>query len=121
MLDFFDVIAVSFFSKILIIPFSILIGLLVTFATKPESPETLKKFYNKIHPAGFWNINITKEKSEKESIIYPLTQAAVLALAVLLMIYGLIKFITGEPVLSLITIGIGLTTLILLTRKIYLS
>jgi len=121
LLDFFDVIAVSFFSKILIIPFSILIGLLVTFATKPESPETLKKFYNKIHPAGFWNINITKEKSEKESIIYPLTQAAVLALAVLLMIYGLIKFITGEPVLSLITIGIGLTTLILLTRKIYLS
>ena len=101
--------------------------LIVTFITKPESDKVLINFYSKIRPGGpGWNkviikSNITKEKSEKESIIYPLTQAAVLALAVLLMIYGLIKFITGEPVLSLITIGIGLTTLILLTRKIYLS
>ena len=76
---------------------------------------------NKTRSVLVSDLKVKGNITEKESIIYTLTQAAVLALAVLLMIYGLIKFITGEPVLSLITIGIGLTTLILLTRKIYLS
>lgn len=121
LLDAFEIVTISFFSKILIIPFSILIGLCVTLFTKPESHETLERFYNKINPAGCWGFNKKSKELKKEKILYPLIQSAFLASSILFMIYGLIKFISGELTLSLISFVVGMLILIVLTRKIYLS
>jgi SSS family solute:Na+ symporter len=40
--------------QIIVVPVSILTWLSVTYLTKPESKETLTKFYKKIHPWGMW-------------------------------------------------------------------
>ncbi|MEA1987324.1 MAG: sodium:solute symporter family protein [Candidatus Marinimicrobia bacterium] len=43
---------------------STLVWLIVTFLTKPEKPETLKKFYKKVHPGGIGWKQIAKEMPE---------------------------------------------------------
>lgn len=39
---------------LLIVPFSLLVTLIVTFLTKPEPEETLQRFYQTVAPGGWW-------------------------------------------------------------------
>jgi SSS family solute:Na+ symporter len=41
-------------SLFLIVAFTTIVWLLVTFVTKPENEETLKNFFRRIHPGGWW-------------------------------------------------------------------
>ena len=54
--------------------FTTIVWLIVTFSTKSESDETLKKFYTQVEPEGAWNsirekLNIPKEKSQIPALI----------------------------------------------------
>ena len=42
---------------------TVITSFIVSITTKPESIETLKTFYNRVKPNGFWNI-ITGEKNQ---------------------------------------------------------
>lgn len=41
-------------SLFLIVSFTTAVWLTVTFVTKPTDPETLRKFFTRIHPGGWW-------------------------------------------------------------------
>ncbi|GAG77576.1 unnamed protein product, partial [marine sediment metagenome] len=39
---------------LIIVPIAILVWLTVTFITKPEKESTLKEFYRRVQPGGWW-------------------------------------------------------------------
>jgi len=39
---------------LIIVPIAIMVWLIVTFITKPEKTDTLKEFYNRVQPGGWW-------------------------------------------------------------------
>ncbi|PCI97668.1 MAG: sodium:proline symporter [Flavobacteriales bacterium] len=87
--------------------FTTIIWLLVTFFTKPENDETLKKFYLQVEPEGAWNniktkLNIPKTKSQIPSLIICWISATTLTYSLLFFIgkmifqdyyYGIINLI----------------------------
>jgi Na+/proline symporter len=113
-----DIISVNFFTKIMIIPFSIFIGLIVTYMTPPETHKTLTKFYNKIKPDGFWNFDKKKVFPDSTNIFYPLMNSMLFASSILILIYGLIQFVTGNLLSSIVSIVLGCLILIKIVRKI---
>jgi hypothetical protein len=115
-----NVISVDFFTKIMIIPLSILIGLLATYVTPPETNKTLTKFYNQINPDGFWNFDNKKSSHNLKSITAPLISSIFLALSILLMIFGLIQFATGNVTLAIVFLVLGCLILIKLVKRINL-
>lgn len=119
-LEEMNVISVDFFTKIMIIPLSILIGLLVTYVTSPETNKTLTEFYNRIRPDGFWNFDNKKNSYSIRSIVTPLISSIFLALSILLMIFGLIQFATGNITLAIIFLALGCLILIKLIRRVNL-
>ncbi|MDP6684998.1 MAG: hypothetical protein QGH24_03545, partial [Candidatus Marinimicrobia bacterium] len=48
---------------LIIVPSAVLVWLTVTFFTKPESTETLTRFYERVHPGGWWNPIASKVQS----------------------------------------------------------
>ncbi len=75
--------------------FTTLVWLLVTFLTKPESDETLKKFYQQVEPEGAWNtirekLNIPKTKSQIPVLIVCWISATALTYSILFLIGKLI-------------------------------
>jgi SSS family solute:Na+ symporter len=75
--------------------FTTIIWLLVTFLTKPESDDTLTKFYQRVEPEGAWNtvrekLNIPKSKSQIPSLILCWISATALTYSTLFLIGKLI-------------------------------
>lgn len=75
--------------------FTTIVWLLVTFLTKPESEETLKKFYLRVEPEGAWNtikekLNIPKTKSQIPALIICWVSATALTYSTLFLIGKLI-------------------------------
>lgn len=53
---------------LLIVPISLCITALVTLVTQPESPETLRRFYTKVQPGGWWKPEHQTEAGQLESV-----------------------------------------------------
>ena len=106
--DYLGYLNISFTMKLIIIPISIIIGLIVTYMTKPEDEKVLTNFYDKIKPNGFWRKG---RNSISESIIPPLSNAIQLALSILILIYGIIQLATGYLLIGFISIIIGVIIL----------
>ncbi len=75
--------------------FTTIVWLLVTFLTKPESDETLKKFYRQVEPEGAWNtvrekLEIPKRKSQIPVLITCWISATALTYSTLFLIGKLI-------------------------------
>jgi Na+/proline symporter len=75
--------------------FTTMVWLIVTYFTKPESDETLKKFYNQIEPEGAWNnirekLNLEKQKSQIPALIICWLSATALTYSLLFFIGKLI-------------------------------
>jgi Na+/proline symporter len=71
--------------------FTTIIWLVVTFLTKPEKDETLKKFYLQVEPEGAWNsvkekLNINKTKSQIPALIICWISATALTYSTLFLI-----------------------------------
>ena len=113
--DYIGVLNISFTLKLIIIPISIFIGLVVTYLTKPEDEKVLENFYNKIRPNGFWREN---KNSISESITAPLLNAFQLSLSILILIYGIIKLATGSLFFGSLAITIGLAVLVYIIKDI---
>ena len=94
LLDFYGTIEISFIFKLLIIPISIAIGLLATFFTSPEDPSTLKYFYEKIRPDGFWKFS--NAQTNNDSFFSPILSSLMLASSILILIYAVIQLATGN-------------------------
>jgi len=75
--------------------FTTIVWISVTFLTKPESDETLKKFYTRVEPEGAWNdikekLNLPKTKSEIPALIICWISATALTYSLLFFIGKLI-------------------------------
>lgn len=114
-LDYLSVISLSFTLKLIIIPVSIFVGLIVTFLTKPEEDKVLDDFYNKIRPDGFWKQNKSKSIGK---IREPLFKAFQLSLSILTLIYGIIEIATGSFFSGTLSLVVGAFLLIHIVRRI---
>jgi Na+/proline symporter len=96
--------------------FTTIVWILVTFLTKPENDETLKKFYLQVEPQGAWNsirnkLNIPKTKSEIPSLITCWISAVTLTYSTLFMIG---KLIFQDYFFALINLGVAVISFIIL-------
>ena len=106
-LDYIGVLEATFFKKLLIIPISILMGLLATFYTKPTDLDQLKDFYFKVKPDGNWSIF---EKKEKSLSFKNIGNSFLFSFGIILMIYSIINISLGMFYIATIygLIGIGI-------------
>lgn len=96
--------------------FTTIIWILVTFLTKPENDETLKKFYLQVEPQGAWNsirnkLSIPKTKSQIPSLIICWLSAVSLTYSTLFLIG---KLIFQDYYYALINLGVFIFSLIIL-------
>lgn len=68
--------------------FSTIAWLIATFITKPESDETLKKFYAKVHPMGNWK-RFSDGIPSPDSLLPSLINIAMSLAAIFSFLYGL--------------------------------
>ena len=68
--------------------FSTIAWLIATFISKPESDETLKKFYAKVHPMGNWK-RFSDGIPSPDGLIPSLINIAMSLLAIFFFLYGL--------------------------------
>ncbi|MEX2605129.1 MAG: sodium:solute symporter family protein [Gracilimonas sp.] len=68
--------------------FSTIIWLVATFVTKPESDETLKKFYAKVHPMGNWK-RFSDGIPSPDGLLPSLVNIVMSVLAIFFFLYGL--------------------------------
>lgn len=96
--------------------FTTIVWLLVTFLTKPEHDDTLKKFYKQVEPQGAWNsirekLNIPKTKSQIPTLILCWLSAVSLTYSTLFFIG---KLIFQDYYYALINFGIAAISFIIL-------
>lgn len=96
--------------------FTTIVWILVTFLTKPENDETLKKFYLQVEPQGAWNsirekLAIPKTKSQIPSLIICWLSAVSLTYSTLFLIG---KLIFQDYYYALINLGVFIFSLIIL-------
>jgi Na+/proline symporter len=114
-LDYLNVLSINFTLKLIIIPISILIGLIVTLITSPEDDKVLNDFYNKIRPDGFWKQNKSRSIGKVGA---PLFKAFQLSLSILILIYSIIELATGSFFSGTLCLFIGSILLIYIIRRI---
>lgn len=96
--------------------FTTIAWLSVTFLTKPENDETLKKFYKQVEPLGAWNsvrerLNLPKTKSQIPALIACWISAVTLTYSTLFFIG---KLIFEEYYYAIINLVIGVISFIVL-------
>jgi SSS family solute:Na+ symporter len=96
--------------------FTTIVWIIVTFLTKPESDQTLKKFYTQVEPQGAWNsirekLNIPKTKSEIPALILCWLSATALTYSTLFFIG---KLIFQEYYYAMINLIIAVISLLIL-------
>lgn len=85
-------------SLFIIVGFTTIVWLAVTFLTKPTDDETLKSFFRRIHPGGFWKpvaekLPDVQQDSGLASLAFDWIAGVVLVYS---MLFGFGKFILGE-------------------------
>ncbi len=96
--------------------FTTIVWILVTFLTKPENDETLKKFYLQVEPQGAWNsvrekLAIPKTKSQIPVLIICWISAVSLTYSTLFLIG---KLIFQDYYYAIINLGIAILSFIIL-------
>ncbi|MBE7442040.1 MAG: Na+:solute symporter [Flavobacteriales bacterium] len=96
--------------------FTTIAWLSVTFLTKPENDETLKKFYQQVEPLGAWNsvrekLSLPKTKSQIPALIACWISAVTLTYSTLFFIG---KLIFEEYYYAIINLVIGVISFIVL-------
>jgi len=96
--------------------FTTIVWLLVTYLTKPESDETLKKFYIQVEPEGGWNnirekLGLPKTKSQIPILIICWISATALTYSTLFLIG---KLIFQDYYHAIINLVIAITSFIIL-------
>ncbi len=87
-------------SLFIIVGFTTIVWIVVTFITKPTDAEILKTFFRRIHPGGFWQpvaekLPDVKQDSGLASLAFDWLAGVVLVYS---MLFGFGKFILGEYV-----------------------
>jgi len=77
----------------------------VTFLTKPESDQTLQKFFNQVRPGGPGWKRFTADGKPVEPIWPAVLKVAVSALAIICFLYGM-----GQVFFGSVKLGVGLIT-----------
>ena len=97
-------------SLIIIVAWSTIVWLIVTFFTKPTKEEKLKEFYKKVHPGGIgWrkmSKNMTEVKGDTGYLNLFINWIAG-CLMVMFCLFGIGKIIFGEFVTGFSFIGIS--------------
>ena len=96
--------------------FTTIIWLIVTFITKPEKEETLKRFYQQVEPEGAWNsirkkLELPESKSQIPVLIICWISAATLTYTILFFIG---KLIFQDYFYAFINLGIALISFLIL-------
>jgi Na+/proline symporter len=96
--------------------FTTVVWLTVTFLSKPESDDTLKKFYTQVEPQGAWNsirekLNIPKTKSQIPALILCWLSATALTYSTLFFIG---KLIFQEYYYAIINLIVAIISLLIL-------
>jgi Na+/proline symporter len=96
--------------------FTTIVWILVTFLTKPEHDETLKRFYLQVEPQGAWNsirekLAIPKTKSQIPVLLLCWISAVSLTYSTLFLIG---KLIFQDYYYALINLGIAVVSFIIL-------
>lgn len=96
--------------------FTTIVWLIVTYFTKPESDNTLKKFYQQVEPEGAWNsirekLNIPKTKSQIPALIICWISATALTYSLLFFIG---KLIFQDYTYALINLTISIISFLVL-------
>ncbi len=94
---------------LIIVPLSILAWLTVTFLTRPEKKTTLKAFYQRVQPGGWW----APVSQEIEQTLEPVSKGFFMNwISGLALVWGA-TFAIGHLIFGNIGIGLGLTILAL--------
>jgi solute:Na+ symporter, SSS family len=98
-------------SLFLIVAFTTVSWLVVTFLTKPTDFDVLKKFFERIHPGGFWKPIATRVPDVKQdSGLWALTlDWAVGVVLIYSTLFGIGKLIFGDLVTALILFAVSIT------------
>lgn len=96
--------------------FTTIVWLIVTFLTKPESDDTLKKFYRQVEPEGAWNsirekLNLEERKSQIPELIICWLSATALTYSLLFFIG---KLIFQDYTYALINLAISIVSFFIL-------
>ena len=87
-------------SLFLIVGFTTIVWIVVTFLTKPTDMETLRKFFTRIHPGGWWKPVADQLPNVKQDTGY--SKLMVDWLAGVLLVYNVL-FGTGKLILGDVT------------------
>lgn len=102
--------------QILVVPFSIICWVTVTFLTSAEPQSTLVKFYKKVNPWGFWSpvTDSLVEIKEKESLRFLLVNWLLGVVTLICLMTGVGKIVFGffEIGIALISVSIISGTLL---------
>lgn len=103
--------SVDEYQTVVIAVFSIVVWLLVTMLTRPESPKTLEAFYRKVHPASFgWGPirKLAPDVVPDDRTFVPSLLAAALAIAIVYCVLPATgAFIFGDVTEGAILLGIA--------------
>jgi solute:Na+ symporter, SSS family len=100
-------------SLFLIVGFTTCVWLLVTFLTKPTDFETLKKFFERIHPGGFWKpiaskVPHIKQDTGSGALIVDWIVGIILIYSCL---FGIGKLILGDTMTALFLMSVAAASL----------
>ena len=103
-------------SLFLIVSFTTVVWLIVTFVTKPTDPETLKKFFTRIHPGGWWKPVAEKLPEVRQDSGYGKLVVDWIAgiLLVYNILFGLGKLILGDYSTALMFFVIAAVAVVIL-------
>ena len=117
----FKGISLEFSHQIIVVPISIVIWLVVTFLTKPESEGTLLKFYKKIRPWGWWSPIAKMNPDIERTSFIPIVINILLGVSfIFFAMIGIGKLLLGTPYIGAFMILISICSGILIyinTRK----
>lgn len=103
--------------------FSTICWIGVTFLTRPESDQTLQKFFNRVRPGGPGWKRFTKDGKPVEPIWPAVIKVAISALAIICALYGMGQIFFGSALLGSGLIVLSIIILIYIvkgvTQKVY--
>lgn len=97
--------------------FSTIAWLIATFVTRPESQETLERYYAKVTPMGNWKAFSKGEKSE-DQLLPSMLNVAGSFLAILSYLFGLGQILFGHVIGGFFLIVAGTVILWMIVKKI---
>ncbi|PCI36868.1 MAG: sodium transporter [Elusimicrobia bacterium] len=90
--------------------FSTVCALIATFLTPPEDEATLKAFYEKVKPVGWWG-SIGEEEKDLSGFKTSAAAWALVSASVYLLMFSVGKFVLGAPALGAVLLVLGAASL----------